>query len=77
MKRQDLYDKTERYLQERSEIDASLFDIREAFERLKEKYDTSEERIERIKTLVNNMGTLPTLSKLREFLQTLRDMFQD
>lgn len=77
MKRQDLYDKTDRYLQERSEIDASLFDIREAFETLKEKYDTSEERIERIKTLMNGLGTLPTLGKLREFLQTLREMFQD
>ncbi len=60
MTKQELYNKLQEYKQTREDKD--------------ERLEILQEKLDRIKSLAEGLGTLPTLSKLREFLQTIKEL---
>ena len=90
MTREELTDRKDRYLAKRSAIDFDLDKIRRSyadlatrfenlqldFDKIKLEDDELKEKIESIKTAAANLGTLPTLTKLREFLQTIKEIIE-
>lgn len=81
MYKQELYARRDAYLARRAETDSQLSDIRDRYARLYMQWeevtlerDEAIGKLDEIRDLADGLGTVPTLAKLRAFLQSIKDL---
>ena len=84
MTKGQLIQKKEQILRQRQEAETEFLQVKARLEEISEQWleaiktrNSAQEKLDNIKEMAGSLGTVPTLTKLRAFLASIRELFED